>query len=129
MTIENSLKNYILLQYRSILEFSNAIDLPYSTIASIFRRGVDNANASSLKRICNALGISLDELCQGRITPKITTEPQSDRRDLNDVISLLRRNVLSTKITLDGEEISEDDVQIIIDALDASSWLIKRKRR
>ena len=129
MTIENSLKNYILLQYRSLLEFSNAIDIPYSTLQSIFRRGVDNSNSSSLKKICHALGISVDELCEGRITPIFENESQPEQRDLNDIISLLRRNVLNTKITLDGEQITDDEVQMIIDALDASSWLIKRKRR
>lgn len=129
MTIENSLKNYILLQYRSLLEFSNAIDIPYSTLQSIFRRGVDNSNSSSLKKICQAIGISLDALCDGKITPVFENEPQAEERDLNDIISLLRRNVLNTKITLDGEQITNDEVQMIIDALDASSWLIKRKRR
>lgn len=67
--IEKELKNLILSRYRSILEFSKEVQMPYSTIDNIFKRGVVNANVANIIRICTALNISADELARGRITP------------------------------------------------------------
>ena len=70
MTIEQELKNYILSRYSSIREFSISINIPYSTLDSIFKRGVENANIANIIRICDALNISADELASGRIAIK-----------------------------------------------------------
>ncbi len=67
-TIENELKKLILVRFKSMREFSNFIAMPYSTLATIFKRGVGNASITNIIRICDALSISADELADGRIT-------------------------------------------------------------
>ncbi len=70
MSIEQALKDLILSKYGSISEFSASISMPNSTVNSILRRGVDNSNVANVIAICDALGISTDELAAGRITVK-----------------------------------------------------------
>lgn len=76
------LKSYILEQYKSILEFSKSINMPYSTLDNIFKRGVLNANIDNIFKICGALNISAEELGNGRITllnPTPSYEPLIDK--------------------------------------------------
>lgn len=73
-TSEDKLKDYILSKYKSVREFAIAIDMPYSTIDSIFKRGVRKASVDNVIRICDFLNISTDSLIDGRIEHK-TSEP------------------------------------------------------
>ena len=87
MNIEEKLKSLVLSRYSSIREFSIALDMPYSTLDSIFKRGVDNASVSNIIRICEALSISADELAAGRI---VSRQPSSLTADENELLRLFR---------------------------------------
>ena len=67
MTIEEQLKRLIIEKSKSVNKFSRECGVPQSTIATIFTRGVNNANAKSISKICKHLGIDADELMEGRI--------------------------------------------------------------
>lgn len=67
--VEDSLKKLILSRYRSIREFTTTIDMPYSTMDSIFKRGIRKANMDNIIKICNALEISADALANNEIVP------------------------------------------------------------
>lgn len=69
MTIEEQLKNLVIERGGSVNKFAGKCGLPYSTIASVFNRGIVNSNISTIIAICRELHISADELCNGRITP------------------------------------------------------------
>ena len=70
MTIEDQLKSFILEQYKSIREFSQTINMPYSTLDSIFKRGVSNAGITNIITICQALSLDVDKLADGILQPK-----------------------------------------------------------
>lgn len=70
MTIENQLKNLICEKYGSMRNFARKIGISQSTLATILRRGVQNASISTVIKICDALGISVDALAENRIAPK-----------------------------------------------------------
>lgn len=67
MTIEEKLRLYILDRYKSLREFSLEIDIPYTTVDSIFKRGVSKANVLNIIKICSALGIQAEPLLDGEI--------------------------------------------------------------
>ena len=69
MSIESKLKDMILERYHSIREFSNTVDMPYTTIDSILKRGIANSSVSNIITICKALQISADALADGEIHP------------------------------------------------------------
>lgn len=70
MTIEETLKQMVLDRYGSVREFSIKNNIPYSTITSIFKRGISNAGINTIIKVCDALSISTDELALGRIVSK-----------------------------------------------------------
>ena len=69
MTIEEKLKNYILSKHNSVREFTIQADIPYTTLASVFNRGIGNSSVNTVIKICRALNISADELADGNIIP------------------------------------------------------------
>lgn len=69
-SVEDRLKVLILSKYKSIREFTNSIDMPYSTFDSILKRGVANSNITNVLRISNALGIDTEKLADGEIVSK-----------------------------------------------------------
>ena len=69
MTIENKLKDLITEKYGSMVKFSQEIEMANSTLATIMKKGIHNANVNNIIKICKALQISADELANDRIVP------------------------------------------------------------
>ena len=131
MTIEEKLKELILKRYNSIREFTIAIDMPYTTMDSIFRRGIENSSVCNVIKICKALGISVDALADGEIyTSKPRTTPAKDMLEVNDILDSTKDLLThSGNITLDGVPISQDGIESIIDAMDVGVEIVKKKKR
>lgn len=70
MPVEQELKTHILQRYRSVRAFSEETGIPYSTIDSIFKRGIENSSLSNILKICRALNIDANALGNGKIEPK-----------------------------------------------------------
>lgn len=62
--IEEKIKKIILDKYGSIRQFALKIDIPYTTIDSILKRGIDNSNVGNVIKMCKALNISVDKLIE-----------------------------------------------------------------
>ncbi len=74
MSDEEKLKSEILSRYKSMRRFAASIDMPYSTLGSIFKRGLENASIRNIAKILSALEISIDALIEGKIVPIHPTE-------------------------------------------------------
>lgn len=72
MSVELELKDLILERYKSLREFAIKIDMPYSTMDTILKRGVDKANVYNIIKICKELNIDTEALGEGRIECKQT---------------------------------------------------------
>ena len=62
MTKETYLKEMMVLQSGSVKAFSVSAKIPYTTIRSILERGIGNASITSIIAICEALGITTEQL-------------------------------------------------------------------
>ena len=130
MTTEEKLKDLILKRYHSVREFTIAIDIPYTTMSSIFKRGIDNSSISSIMKICKALGISVDALADGEIRlAKARSEISPDEPlDIEDVIANTKDVLIHThNITLNGNPISKSGIDSIIDTLEVGIEIAKKK--
>lgn len=63
---EERLKNLIIEKYGSVRQFSFKIGIPYTTVDSILKRGIDNSNVGNVIKICKALNISIDTLLDNK---------------------------------------------------------------
>ena len=70
MTIEEQLKHEILSKYKSVRAFTTTIDIPYSTLDSVFKRGISNAGVSTMIKVFNALGLDIESVRDGVLLPK-----------------------------------------------------------
>lgn len=125
MTIEDKLKEYILSKYRSINEFSHIAGVPQPTIATIFRRGVNNASVGSMMKICKTLNISADELAKGNIV-SLDTYIETHYQDAQDVLKDMRLLLYKTKL-LDGRPVEDNEIEDIVNAIDVGVEIAKRK--
>lgn len=60
--LEEELKQIIIEKYGSVRQFSFKINIPYTTVDSILKRGIDNSNVGNVIKMCKALNISIDNL-------------------------------------------------------------------
>ncbi len=80
-SIEFKLRELILSRYKSINEFAKTTNMPYSTIDSIFKRGIENASVSNLSKICKTLDISLDMLTEGYIVTEFSQKEVETKKE------------------------------------------------
>lgn len=62
MTREEYIKTLIVDKGYSVKSFSQAVNIPYSTLRSILEAGVGGASVDNVIKICKGLGISVDSL-------------------------------------------------------------------
>jgi hypothetical protein len=132
MTTEEKVKDLILRRYHSIREFSIATDIPYTTLDSILKRGVGNSSVTNVIKICKALGISVDALADGEIVsvakrPGKPLDPTAPIEIETILADTKERLTHSGELTLDGNPISKNGVESIIDVMEAGIEMAKKK--
>lgn len=60
--LEDKLKKIIIEKYSSVKQFAEKINVPYTTVDTILKRGVDNSNVVNVIKMCKELNISVDKL-------------------------------------------------------------------
>ena len=95
MTITETLKQYIESRYKSVREFTIAIDMPYTTLHSIFRRGIENSSVANINKICENLNISLPDLLNNKIVMVRKSVSNNSSNTFDDLIFKVSK--LSTK--------------------------------
>lgn len=83
MSIEDNLRQLINDRYGSVRQFSIETELPYTTVLSILDRGILNAKALNVFKMCEKLSIDAEALGDGKI---ISTR---DQLDISNIYSQL----------------------------------------
>lgn len=74
MTIEEQLKQFIVIKYGTVRNFCEQTNIPQSTLSTIFKRGIQRTSIDLIFKICDELAISADAIAEGKIIPKDTFE-------------------------------------------------------
>ena len=72
--LESNLKALIIQKYGSLKKFTEVIDMPWTTLDSILKRGVAISNITNVLKITRELGLDADKLVDGEIC-KSSPEP------------------------------------------------------
>ncbi|MTP79863.1 hypothetical protein GMB70_14550 [Turicibacter sanguinis] len=91
--VEAQLKELILSRYKSLRAFTIEIDIPYSTIDTMLKRGIGGASVTTVLKVCKALEIDADELSEGRITSKSNLMQSKIKEDDEEKILYLYRQL------------------------------------
>ena len=62
MNREQRLRNLILDRFISLRKFSEAAEIPYSSLMTILNRGIAGASFDTVMKICRTLEINPDEI-------------------------------------------------------------------
>ena len=65
--LESNLKALIIQEYGSLKKFTEIIDMPWTTLDSILKRGVANSNITNVLKITRELGLDAEALVDGKI--------------------------------------------------------------
>ncbi|MCI6369288.1 MAG: hypothetical protein SOX46_14200 [Clostridiaceae bacterium] len=109
--VEATLKDIIIERYGSLKKFCVIINMPWTTLDSILKRGVSNSNISNVLKITKALGISAEKLADGEIVTN--TEFISDGGSAHTMAA-----------HFDGDEFTEDE----LDDIRAYAEFVKNRR-
>lgn len=127
MTIEERLKALILERYSSIREFTIQTDIPYSTLDSILKRGIDKAGIVTVVKICKALRISADKLAEGEIvsTTNLCIAPNHGT-EIVDILDDTKAQLLyHTDLTLNGQPVDIEIKTAITQGIDVALAMAK----
>lgn len=130
MTIEERLKELVVERYGNVSKFTSTIDMSNSTFVSMLNRGLNNASVTNVIKVCKELGISVDEISRGKIVPMgKKLQEKKHITELNDIVSYTKKNIhIYDSLTLDGEELTENEMYSVIDALELCVEFIRRNR-
>lgn len=115
MTIENQLRELIILKYGSLREFTFNIGLPYSTLSTILKNGIMTANISNVVKICNALSIKIDELVEGRLVENI---PGEKLLDVEKIFNQTKINIQYPNVKINGQKLDKNTQKMLIFSID-----------
>lgn len=73
---ENKLKELIISRYGSLKKFCETINMPWTTLDSILKRGIVNSNISNIMKITRELHIDTENLVSGIIVPSTPNKPE-----------------------------------------------------
>lgn len=65
--LEANLKALIIQEYGSLKKFTEIINMPWTTLDSILKRGVANSNITNVLKITRELGLDAEKLVDGQI--------------------------------------------------------------
>lgn len=83
--VENELKELIISRYRSLRQFALDIDMPYSTIDTMLKKGIGKAGVLNVIKICNELGIDTGALADGYIKEKTVSDIPMTVSEINHI--------------------------------------------
>lgn len=135
MTIEEQLKQEILSKYKSVRAFTTQLQIPYTTLDSVFKRGISKAGIETMLKVFDALDLDIESISEGKLrhrqseTKKIPSTAEAASGKIS-AISLedSTRLLISLGFIQEGEDISDEDlafVSYIVELMDI--WFRKRK--
>lgn len=102
MQAEERIKELIIAKYGNVRAFATESGISYTTVRSILERGIMNAKAENVFKICHLLGISPDTVADWGISNE---QQPTNSHDIDSIID--------NAMMFDGKPLTEDDKRAI----------------
>lgn len=134
MTVEDQIKSIIIQKYKSVRAFTKIIDVPYSTIDSMLKKGIAGTGIQTVLKVCHALNIDVESIESGKIrySPDINSSSglnlteseeqiikkfrlldQRGQQAVEDTLNRELKYIIDDKKQLNMSEIASDAIQTI----------------
>ena len=104
--LESKIKELIISRYGSLKKFSEKINMPWTTLDSILKRGIANSNITNVLKITRELGLDAEKLVDGELL-------------------FISNESTTLAAHFDGEEYTEDE----LDEIRQFAEFVKNKRK
>ncbi len=101
MQAEERIKELIIAKYGNVRAFATESGISYTTVRSILERGIMNAKAENVFKICHLLGISPDTVADWGVS----NEQQNNAHDID--------NIIENAMMFDGKPLTDEDRRAI----------------
>lgn len=102
--LEEKLKELIINKYGSIRQFALKISIPYTTVDSILKRGLDNSNVGNVIKICRYLDISIDSLLDSKELVSNLSFDNADVIENCETIQIPVLGIIKAGIPIEAQE-------------------------
>ena len=102
MQAEERIKELIIAKYGNVRAFATESGISYTTVRSILERGIMNAKAENVFKICHLLGISPDTVADWGISNE---QQPTNSHDIDSIID--------NAMMFDGKPLTDEDKRAI----------------
>lgn len=122
MTPEELIKERILERYKSVRAFTQDIGVSYSTVDSMLKRGIYGAGVGTVLKVCNALGLEVEEVLletneDSQKKSPLPIEPVTEEDEADpkfwETAAWLQELVIKAGWVKPGEELSDKQDQLL----------------
>lgn len=115
MTKEEQLKAIILSKHKSVSAFAEAVEIPYTTVISILKRGIDTAGIRVAIKIFDALNLDIESVRDTALREKKKDPPTSQTARQKDFVTKeeVEAVLVGLGITEPGEHITDADLDFL----------------
>lgn len=115
MTKEEQLKAIILSKHKSVSAFAEAVEIPYTTVISILKRGIDTAGIRVAIKIFDALNLDIESVRGTALREKKKDPPAPQPAKQKDLVSKedVENVLVALGITQPGEHLTDADLEFL----------------
>lgn len=114
MRIEDDLKQKILEKYKSVRAFTTAVQIPYSTIDSMLKKGLSGTAVSTVIKVCESLNLDVDALVNGKIKEKSPVEENLSTEDKDAILGYkIYRYLVDSGLIDEGQELTPTQIDFL----------------
>lgn len=111
--LEDKIKDLIIEKYGSVRQFALKIDIPYTTIDSILKRGIDNSNVGNVIKMCKALDLSIDKTIEKNdLISNLNFDNCIQVKNNSNIIKIPVLGVIKAGIPIEAQENIIDYIEI-----------------
>lgn len=90
-SVEEQIRQVISQNYKSVRAFAIEKNIPYTSIMSLFKRGIGNASINTVFKVCKALDIDVNSIETGKIKIKnsLSHDEEAIVQEINEIIRTL----------------------------------------
>lgn len=134
MPVSDFLKKYMLKNGYTKADISRMSNIPYTTIDGLFKKGDENTKLSTLKKLAELIGCTIDDMAyndgsekSNTEAPSVTLTPRDERQIAADLEKMLADLDSKNSMAAMGGTVEDDeDRELLKASLQATMRLAKK---
>jgi len=114
----------------TVADISKTSNLPYTTIKTIMDKGIGKASYINIHLICEALGITTDELEKlSNNTNNLYEENSSKKEPTNEIGSFewLKQGLIAREVIKESDDLTKEQLKIMLSNMDNLAQAFKQE--